>query len=620
MKGAKVIRPLWPVLADAVRLVRAALNAAGSLAAPSLCGVLLLAAPVARGASPIRFSGELGGLVTDVTGKPQPGAVVLLYNRQDALLQRSATDALGSFAFGDLLPDLYSVNVSLSSFVPAMKERIQIKPGMRSLLEINLSRVFSSVQLVSTTPVPGGLMSDNWKWALRADSATRPVLRILPAQRTDSPSEPRIFTGSRGLVKISASDGASMSSDGQADLGTQFAFATSVYGGNHLQVAGDVAYASGSTAPSAAIRTTYSREFAEGPAPEVSVTMRQFYVPLRVGQSLAGSPQGDGPLPALRTVGVSFDDRAQLTDSLQMEYGFAFDNVSFLDSLHYFSPYGKLVYALPRGKVDLTWTSGNARPELGMLASDPSTDLQRDLAALAVLPRVTLMDSHAKVQRGDDFELGVSQRFGSREYRLSGYRQRVMNTSLTLTSQDPALFPGDQMPDLFSNSSLFNIGKFDSFGYTASVTQDVGDNYKVTLIYGSLGVVSPHSTETAINTAEDLRQSLGVEHRPTVTLRVSGALKPTGTRVIASYQWMDYQSATPGPLFSTDSARPEPGLNVVLRQPMPAIPRMPWRMEASAELRNLLAQGYLPLATSGGDRFLLINTPRSIRGGIAFVF
>jgi hypothetical protein len=43
-------------------------------------------------------------------------------------------------------------------------------------------------------------------------------------------------------------------------------------------------------------------------------------------------------------------------------------------------------------------------------------------------------------------------------------------------------------------------------------------------------------------------------------------------------------------------------------------------MEASAELRNLLAQGYLPLTTSGGDQFLLINTPRSIRGGIAFVF
>jgi hypothetical protein len=578
---------------------------------------------MAQGAAPVRFSGELGGLVTDIAGKPQPGAVVLLYNRQDVLLQRSATDALGSFAFGELLPDLYSVNVSLSRFVPAIKERIQIKPGMRSLLEINLSRVFSSVQVVSTTPVSGSLMSDSWKWALRADSVTRPVLRILPAQqqRTDAPGEPsHIFSDSRGMVRISASDGASVASDGQADLGTQFAFATSVYGGNHLQVAGDVGYAPGSTAPSTAIRTTYSRELVEGVKPEVSVTMRQFFVPLRVGQSLIGSPQGDGPLPALRTVGMSYDDKTQLTDSLQMEYGFAFDNVSFLDSLHYFSPYGKLIYALPRGKVDLTWTSGNARPELGLAPGDGGADLQRDLAALAALPRVTLMDGHAKVQRGDDFELGISQRYGSREYRLAGYHERVLNTTLTLASADAAIFPGDQMPDLFSNSSLFNIGRFDSYGYTASVTQDLGDNYKVTLMYGSEGVLSPRTGETAINTADDLRKTIVAGNRPAVTLRVSGGFKATGTRVVASYQWTDYQSATPGPLFSTESARPEPGLNVIVRQPMPVIPRMPWRMEASAELRNLLAQGYLPLVTSGGDRFLLLNTPRTIRGGIAFVF
>jgi hypothetical protein len=618
MRSAQAIRRLWSV------------EAAGPLA------LLLLCLPSAHAASPIRSSGELGGLVTDVAGKPQPGATVLLFSKQDLLLQRSATDTLGSFAFGDLLPDLYSVHVSFSSFVPAIKERIQIKPGMRSLLEVSLSRVFSSVQLVSTAPVPAGLMSDSWKWALRADSSTRPVLRLLPVevdkagrQQTDPLSEPSpraaVFTDSRGLVRISASDGAAMSSDGQADLGTQFAFATSVYGGNRVQVAGDVGYASGSTSPSAAIRTTYSRELAIGVQPEVSVTMRQFFVPSRVGQGLIGSSQNasvnDGPLPALRTLGVSFDDKAQISDSLRMEYGFAFDNVSFLDSLHYFSPYGKLTWALPRGKVGFTWTSGNARPELGMMGvSDPSADLQRDLAALAVLPRVTLLDGHAKVQRGDDFELDVSQRFGSREYRVSGYRERVSNTTLTLASAETGLFPGDLIPDLFSNSALFNMGKFDTFGYSASVTQDLGEDYKVTLIYGSLGVVSPRANEAPVDTADDLRRIMEVGHRPAVTLRVSGTVKATGTRLVGSYQWTDYQSAAPGPIFSTESARPEPGLNVIVRQPMPSIPRMPWRMEASAELHNLLAQGYLPLRTSGGNQFLLINTPRSIRGGIAFVF
>src|ERR1700678_1090776 len=181
MKGAKAIRPLWLVRHMACVAVHAVDSPALSLLCASLLTILPLNTPLARAANPIRFSGELGGLVTDVTGKPQPGAVVLLFNKQDLLLQRSATDSLGTFAFGDLLPDLYSVKVSLSSFVPAIKDRIQIKPGMRSLLEVNLSRVFSSVQLVSQAPISGSLMSDSWKWSLRADSSLRPILRFLPA-------------------------------------------------------------------------------------------------------------------------------------------------------------------------------------------------------------------------------------------------------------------------------------------------------------------------------------------------------------------------------------------------------------------------------------------------------
>lgn len=444
MHNAKAIRPLG--------FVRCTGGCKSSSKRPALLlNLALLCAALgvnqASAAPPIRFSGELGGLVTDVAGRPQPGAVVLLFNKEDRLLIKSATDSLGTFAFGELLPDLYSVRVSLTSFVPAIKDRIQIKPGMRSLLDVNLSRVFSSVQLVSTAPISGSLMNDSWKWALRADSSMRPILRFMPAQQnaTSMTSGSSFFTDSRGLVRISASDGATVSADGEADLGTQFAFATSVTGGNLFRMAGDVGYAAGSSAPSAAVRTTYSRELPAGDTPEISVTMRQIFIPMRAGQNLnTGASQSDSPLPALRTIGLSFEDKVQFNNSLRMEYGVDFDNVSFLDTLHYFSPWAKLTYAVPRGKVDLTWTSGNARPELGMGSefatgngmADP--DLQRELAAVAELPRVTLMDNHAQVQRGDDLELGFSQRFGSREFRVSGYHERVSNTTLTLASSDPA--------------------------------------------------------------------------------------------------------------------------------------------------------------------------------------
>jgi hypothetical protein len=47
---------------------------------------------------------------------------------------------------------------------------------------------------------------------------------------------------------------------------------------------------------------------------------------------------------------------------------------------------------------------------------------------------------------------------------------------------------------------------------------------------------------------------------------------------------------------------------------------LPWRVEATCELRNLMAQGYLPLQDVGGSSVLLVQTPRSLRGGLSFVF
>jgi hypothetical protein len=56
----------------------------------------------------------------------------------------------------------------------------------------------------------------------------------------------------------------------------------------------------------------------------------------------------------------------------------------------------------------------------------------------------------------------------------------------------------------------------------------------------------------------------------------------------------------------------------MVHQPIPSL--FGWRVEASAEVRNLLAQGYLPLTMANGQQLLLVNTPRTFRGGLAFVF
>jgi hypothetical protein len=578
--------------------------------------------PLSLSAAPtVRFAGQLGGLVTDSSGKPQAGALVMLFNRQEHVLQRVPTDLGGTFSFEDLLPDIYSIRVSFATFVPAIRDRVQVKPGMRSLLEINLSRVFSTVQVVSSVPAPGGLMNDDWKWTLRSNASMRPVLRMFPALGNsaspagDSSSKTGIFSDSRGMVRISASDGAQYTGDvGEADLGTQFAFATSIYGGNRVQVSGNVGYGAVTGTPATALRTTFSREVG-GTTPTLSVTMRQLFVPLHGAQPGAGNGIDS---PSLRTLSLSYSDKSELTDSLTAEYGFAMDSVSFIDRLHYLSPYARLNYAVGKGKVFVTWTSGNARPELGVSSDDQNSELRRDLTALSVLPRVTLENERARVQRGDDYEIGVTQKFGSREFRLSAYNERVSNTALTIANPAGGLFPGDLVPDLFSNSAVFNAGSFDSSGYMASVIQDLGENYRVSVTYGTVGMLTARQNG-AISSADELRRAIEAGSRPAVTLRASGTVPGMHTRFVTSYQWCNYGSSMPIPQYSTDATRPEPGLNLLVRQPLPTH-GMPWRMEASAEVRNLLAQGYMPVTMANGQQLVLVNTPRTFRGGLAFVF
>src|SRR5690242_573431 len=125
---------------------------------------------VVSAAEAIKLSGAITGLVTNSGGAPQMGAAVLLYNRQDRVYQKTLTDDHGEFKFLGLFPDMYSVRVTLANFVPALKSNILVQPGMRSVLNVNLNTLFSSIQL-AYPPVQGGAwMSDDWKWVLRGAS------------------------------------------------------------------------------------------------------------------------------------------------------------------------------------------------------------------------------------------------------------------------------------------------------------------------------------------------------------------------------------------------------------------------------------------------------------------
>ena len=137
-------------------------------------------------------------------------------------------------------------------------------------------------------------MNDDWKWVLRTSNATRPVLRLLPGWKPDdngagAPRIERHLLRYAGLVQVSAGDGGRVTSFGnESDLGTAFALATSVLGKNQMQFSGNLGYAASPECPRPVSAPATAVARASEPGPEVTVTMRQMFVPGRVSAALRG--------------------------------------------------------------------------------------------------------------------------------------------------------------------------------------------------------------------------------------------------------------------------------------------------------------------------------------------
>ncbi len=588
-----------------------------------LAGAVYLAGAVqGQAATPFRMAGAITGFVTDAAGVPQMGAAVMLLNRQERQFERALTDERGAFRFLGLAPDLYSVKVTLAAFVPAMKKGILVQPGMASVLNVNLNTLFSSIQFAYPPIENGTLMSDEWKWVLRSASPTRPVLRFDGATVARSTSmashKTAVFSDTRGVFQLSAGEGSLASGTGnEADMGTTFALATSLYGNNVVRVSGNLGYGSETGVPAAAFRTSYSRNLAGG-NPEVSLTMRQLFLPGRLGAALTGN---DGALPMLRSMAASFDDRMKLSDELSIQYGFTLNSISFLDHMNYASPYARVVYSLgDDGEIAFAYTSGDARPDLAGKGQQDA-DLQRELSGLGLFPRISLRDWRPRIQRGENFELTYTRKVGSRTYQVAAYHESVKNAALSLVSPAGMYTGGDILPDMFAETSTFNFGNYQSAGYTAAVTQNLGEHITGTVTYGSMGALRVADGEIVSNSPDELRSMIRAGRRRAATARVTATSPWTGTHLIASYQVTgDHRWASPGYSYSTGSVPQMPGLNLFVRQSIPGLGMLPWRMEATADLRNMLAQGYLTLGIAGGQQLQMVENPRSVRGGLSFIF
>ena len=577
---------------------------------------VMLSAP-AKG----EITGSISGLVRDARGTPKIGAAVTLLTPEERVIQRVFTDYRGVFQMARLFPGHYSLLVTLDRFLPLRKEKISVQAGRKTVLDVNLRSLFASLQLSFPGSSEVRDMSDDWKWVLRTVASTRPVLRFLPGEAKETRSVTRgsrgPFSGTHAYAEVSAGGGARQSAlANETDMGTAFAVATSLMGNNDLLVSGNLGYGSPTSTPVMAFRTSYSRQLGST-APEVSLTVRQLQVPVMAGQALWG-PQ-DQTRPALQTVSLGFSDKMKLGDLARFEYGFLYESVTFLHRLNFVSPWGRFVFHLGDGReAQLRYASGIPQPHDSAAGGET---LRRQVSSLGLFPRVALRDGRPTVQRTEHFEIAYREKVGGDGMiEAAVYRDSLSDAAISAYVPAGYFADGNVLPDLFGSSATLNGGIHQTTGYRISYARKLRDHLQAAVGYGLNGALAPD--EDIIQTARigDLRNSLRMRRAHMVVAAVSLETPRAGTHITSSYQWLSRQAVIASDLYNDFAARSDPGLNIVIRQPIPVGGSLPGKLEATADFRNLLKAGYVPIPTADGRQMYLLQAIRSYRGALSFIF
>jgi len=164
-----------------------------------------------------------------------------------------------------------------------------------------------------------------------------------------------------------------------------------------------------------------------------------------------------------------------------------------------------------------------------------------------------------------------------------------------------------------------NMGDYRSTGYRVAYAQRVG-NHVDTLVAYFVGDSLDARGVIRRAPAGDLQGALKPARSPSLAARVSARIPVTQTRLTTSYEWVQSGRVTMVDPQGQADMQLQPFLDVQVRQPLPALAFLPAHIEAVADFRNFLGQGYAPVAQSGESILLLGSAYKSIRGGLSVEF
>jgi len=538
--------------------------------------------------------GAISGYVRDASGIPQMGAVVEIVGTAARTLT-VFTDGAGFYSASDLMPGFYTVKVSAASFLPAWRDKVGLHPGISTHLNITLSTLMNAM---SVGPLRRAPDDDDWKWTLRS-VANRPVLRILddPASgigNSDKDRQDHALTATLSFLGGSAAGGYGSGSD----MSTGFSVERSVFSDDRIGLRGNVGYGDG--VPAAILQAIYSHRLPDGSGPSMGLTVSRF------------APSDPNLHNAsLQAFAMSAADVMRFDDVLELKVGSELQTIQFLGRATAFRPYGSADLHLSPDTLiayDYSTTLPGAHDEEEL--NSASADLNE------ADPRLSISNFSTRLESAHHQELSVSQRVGKNSLQAAVFSDRIDNTAL-LGAGNVTAASGDLLPDVYSGTFTYTGDTLSTHGLRLVVERKVCSDLTATLDFADGGVLDLSRPDVPIQNAG---KWIATQRREALAGKLSGTLPRTRTRWIASYRWVSGSALTPVDMFNASPGQSAPYLNLFIRQPIPSMGFLAGHVEALIDLRNLLAQGYVPVIGQDGQTVYFVQSARSIRGGVSISF
>lgn len=542
-------------------------------------------------------SAGLSGTVRDTAGKAQMGVAIEVFTSSTAQPLRAFTDAKGFYQIHGVLPGTYFVKATATQFLPSLRENVLVKAGTNVMVNLTLSTLIEAFQMLPARRLPDQ-NDDDWRWTLRS-AANRPILRVLD----DSPLVvvSRSEDGSDRALKarvafIAGTDGQSFNGN---NVKTQFNVEQSLFGAGTMIFGGNVGYNANGV-----VRAAY-RHGLGGSAPEIAITARRFAAP-------------DTALhhAALNALAVTLSDNFHLGELLEFNYGSELQSLQFRGRATAFRPFGSVAAHLgPDTTVEYLYATSLPSTRSAKGFDTAPTDLSE------TNPRVSLSNGLAQLERARHQEVSLSRRFGNNRFQVAYFGDRVARPALTGVGDTDGLdvAGSDVLPDVYANTFNFTGRNLNTTGFRVVAQRKFGEPLTATLNYSVGGAVIAQPDSLLASASQNMFRS---ERRQAVTAKATGLVPGAKTQWIASYKWTSGKNAvTSVDAFNASAGQSDPFLNLFVRQPLPSTGFLPGtKVEALVDVRNLLAQGYVPMIGIDGRTLYLVQSARSIRGGVAFNF